>query len=37
VGVSTGTLTDAHPVAAGETWRTEIHGLPLQGLTVHFA
>jgi 2-keto-4-pentenoate hydratase len=35
--ISTGTLTDAHPVAAGETWRTEIGGLPLQGLTVHFA
>lgn len=35
--VSTGTLTDAHPVASGETWSTEIRGLPLQGLTVHFA
>lgn len=34
--ISTGTLTDAHPVAPGETWRTEIDGLPLQGLTVHF-
>ena len=35
--VSTGTLTDAHPVAPGETWSTEIRGLPLQGLTLHFA
>jgi 2-oxo-3-hexenedioate decarboxylase len=35
--VSTGTLTDAHPVAPGETWSTEIRGLPLPGLTVHFA
>ncbi|HWD21511.1 MAG TPA: fumarylacetoacetate hydrolase family protein [Burkholderiales bacterium] len=35
--VSTGTLTDAHPVAPGETWSTEIRGLPLHGLTVHFA
>ena len=35
--VSTGTLTDAHPVAAGDTWSTEIRGLPLRGLTVHFA
>lgn len=34
--ISTGTLTDAHPVAPGETWRTEIHGLPLPGLTVRF-
>lgn len=35
--VSTGTLTDAHPVAAGETWSTEIRGLPLAGLTVRFS
>jgi 2-keto-4-pentenoate hydratase len=35
--VSTGTLTDAHPVAPGETWKTEIKGLPLHGLTVQFA
>lgn len=35
--ISTGTLTDAHPVAPGETWSTEIRGLPLQGLSVHFA
>ncbi len=34
--VSTGTLTDAHPVAPGETWSTEIGGLPLSGLTVRF-
>ena len=34
--VSTGTLTDAHPVAPGETWRTRITGLPFPGLTVHF-
>ena len=34
--VSTGTLTDAHPVAPGETWRTEIQGLPLAGLEVRF-
>lgn len=35
--VSTGTLTDAHPVAPGETWSTELAGLPLPGLTVRFA
>jgi 2-oxo-3-hexenedioate decarboxylase len=34
--VSTGTLTDAYPVAPGETWRTELAGLPLPGLTVRF-
>jgi 2-keto-4-pentenoate hydratase len=35
--VTTGTLTDAHAVAAGELWRTEIAGLPLQGLRLRFA
>jgi len=34
--VSTGTLTDAHPVAAGETWSTAFTGLPLAGLEVRF-
>jgi 2-keto-4-pentenoate hydratase len=34
--VTTGTLTDAHAVAAGETWTTEIRGLPLAGLKVSF-
>lgn len=34
--VSTGVLTDAHPVAAGDTWRTELHGLPLPGLSIVF-
>jgi 2-oxo-3-hexenedioate decarboxylase len=35
--VSTGTLTDAHPVAPGESWSTEIRGLPLKGLGVRFS
>ena len=35
--ISTGTLTDAHPVAPGETWSTEIRGLPLAGLRLAFA
>ena len=35
--ISTGTLTDAHPVAPGETWSTEVAGLPLRGLTVRFS
>jgi 2-oxo-3-hexenedioate decarboxylase len=34
--VTTGTLTDAHPVAPGETWRTEISGIALRGLEVRF-
>jgi 2-oxo-3-hexenedioate decarboxylase len=34
--ISTGTLTDAHPVAPGETWRTEFSTLPLKGLEVSF-
>ncbi|OGA58732.1 MAG: hypothetical protein A3F77_08855 [Betaproteobacteria bacterium RIFCSPLOWO2_12_FULL_67_28] len=34
--ISTGTLTDAHPVAPGETWSTSFAGLPLQGLTLQF-
>ena len=34
--VTTGTLTDAHPVAPGETWHTEIAGISMPGLTVRF-
>ena len=34
--VSTGTLTDAHPVAAGETWTTSFSGFALPGLSVSF-
>ena len=34
--VTTGVLTDAHPVAAGETWHTELAGLPLNGLRISF-
>lgn len=35
--ITTGVLTDAHPVQPGETWTTSIRGLPLSGLTVTFA
>lgn len=35
--VTTGTLTDAHPVAPGDVWRTTIAGLPLQGLRLGFS
>jgi 2-oxo-3-hexenedioate decarboxylase len=34
--ITTGTLTDAHPVAPGETWTTSLSGLPLAGLTIRF-
>src|SRR3954469_17770264 len=35
--ISTGTLTDAHPVAPREAWSTEILGLPLSGMRLSFA
>ena len=35
--ISTGTLTDAHPVKAGETWRTAFSGIELPGLEILFA
>jgi len=34
--ITTGVLTDAHPVAPGETWSTTFEGLPLAGLEVSF-
>jgi len=34
--VTTGTLTRAFPVAAGETWTTELTGIPLEGARIHF-
>ena len=35
--ITTGVLTDAHPVKPGETWKTTLRGVPLAGLTVTFA
>src|SRR5690349_13951671 len=35
--VTTGVITDAHPVRAGEIWNTRIEGLPLPGLTIEFS
>lgn len=35
--ITTGVLTDAHPVVAGETWTTSFRGLPLAGLTITFS
>ncbi|HEX6155937.1 MAG TPA: decarboxylase, partial [Burkholderiales bacterium] len=34
--ISTGTITDAHPVRPGETWSTRLAGLPIPGLAVRF-
>ena len=34
--VTTGTVTAAHPVRPGETWRTALRGITLPGLVVHF-
>ena len=34
--VTTGTLTRALPVASGETWTTELSGIALDGVRVHF-
>jgi len=35
--VTTGTITTARPVQAGETWSTEVRGIALPGLTVTFS
>src|SRR5262249_19362567 len=35
--VTTGTLTAAYPVEAGQAWRTELRGIPLPGLSLVFA
>ena len=34
--ITTGVLTDAHPVKPGETWSTALSGLPLECLTLRF-
>jgi 2-oxo-3-hexenedioate decarboxylase len=34
--ITTGVITDAHPVAVGERWSTQISGAALAGLTVEF-
>lgn len=34
--VTTGTLTRAFPVAAGEHWRTHLTGIPLDGIAIRF-
>jgi 2-keto-4-pentenoate hydratase len=35
--LSSGTLTSGHPVRAGETWRVEVDGLPVSGLTLRLS
>lgn len=32
--VTTGTLTDGHPIVAGETWSTELEGIDLDGIRI---
>jgi 2-keto-4-pentenoate hydratase len=34
--ISTGTLTLAMPVSAGETWTTRVSGIPLETITLRF-
>ena len=34
--VTTGTLTPAFPVAAGEVWTTELTSIPLEGARIRF-
>ena len=34
--VTTGTITTAQPVHAGETWRTEVQGIALPGVSIAF-
>ncbi len=34
--ITTGTVTRAFPVAPGETWRTELHGIKLPPMTIRF-
>jgi 2-oxo-3-hexenedioate decarboxylase len=34
--ISTGTLTLAMPVSAGEIWTTKVSGIPLGDITIHF-
>ena len=34
--ITTGTLTDAMPIAAGQTWTTELAGIALGGIRVEF-
>jgi 2-keto-4-pentenoate hydratase len=34
--ITTGVMTDAHPVAAGERWSTQLSGAALPGLSIEF-
>lgn len=34
--ISTGTITDAHPVRPGETWSTDLHGFAVRGMEIAF-
>jgi 2-oxo-3-hexenedioate decarboxylase len=34
--VTTGTLTEAMPIIVGQSWSTDLHGVDIQGLRLHF-
>jgi len=34
--VSTGTLTLAMPISAGESWTTKVFGIPLEEIAIQF-
>jgi 2-oxo-3-hexenedioate decarboxylase len=34
--VTTGTLTRAFPIAAGDEWTTQLKGIPLEGARIRF-
>jgi 2-oxo-3-hexenedioate decarboxylase len=34
--ITTGTLTDAMPIKAGQLWSTRLDGIPLEGIAVKF-
>jgi 2-oxo-3-hexenedioate decarboxylase len=35
--VTTGTLTEAYRVFPGETWHTEVNGLPVEAMRIAFS
>ena len=34
--ITTGTLTDAQPIRPGDTWSTELEGIPIKGIELRF-
>jgi 2-oxo-3-hexenedioate decarboxylase len=33
--VTTGTVPRAYPIRTGQRWETQVHGLPMPGLSLH--